>query len=226
MRQTGRPLPLWYSLILAVPLTAATAYGLLAEGAYRTPPDIAAQGRGQDLLTLLTAGHETTATTLAWAVERLRRHPEVLDRLAAGDDALREAAIIEVQRVRPVIEMTSRHVRADTLRIGRWTLPRGTVVTACIALLHDDPALFPHPEVFDPDRFVGARADPSGWIPFGGGVRRCIGAAFATVEMNVVLRTLLRDFTFEPSTDPPERSHSRGVAVAPAKGGLAVVHRR
>jgi cytochrome P450 len=178
------------------------------------------------LLTLLTAGHETTATTLAWAVERLRRHPAVLARLAAGDDELLAATLIEVQRVRPVIEMTTRQVFAESLRIGRWTLPRGTVVSACIALLHEDATLFDRPEVFDPDRFVGARADTYGWIPFGGGVRRCIGAAFAGLEMNVVLRTLLRDFTFEPATGAGERSHSRGIAVAPARGGLAVVHRR
>ncbi|WP_308201139.1 cytochrome P450 [Paractinoplanes maris] len=179
------------------------------------------------LLTLLAAGHETTATTLAWAVERLRRHPDVLSRLGTGDDdAWREATLIEVQRVRPVVEMTSRQVRCDELTIGRWTLPRRTVVTACIALLHDDPALFADPYAFDPARFVGARADTSAWIPFGGGIRRCIGASFATLEMNVVLRTVLRDFTIEPATDPSERSHSRGIAVAPAKGGLAVVHRR
>lgn len=185
--------------------------------------------RGQiadQLLTLLTAGHETTATTLAWAVERLRRHPAVLDRLAAGDDDLLDATLVEVQRVRPVIELTARQVRAEALRIGRWTLPRGTVVAAGIALLHEDETLFPDPERFDPGRFAGSRADTYGWIPFGGGVRRCIGAAFASLEMRVVLRTVLRDFTLEPTTDPAERSHSRGIAVAPARGGLAVVHRR
>ena len=182
------------------------------------------------LLTLLAAGHETTATTLAWAVERLRRHPGVLGRLVAEGDAgggeLLAATLVEVQRVRPVIEMTSRQVRAEHLRIGRWTVPRGTVVTACISLMHDDATLFPNPRSFDPDRFAGERAETYGWIPFGGGVRRCIGAAFATLEMNVVVRTVLRDFTLEPTDDPAERSHSRGVAVAPAKGGLAVVHRR
>jgi len=181
------------------------------------------------LLTLLAAGHETTATTLAWAVERLRRHPGLLRRLTAEADAgggdLREATLVEVQRVRPVIEITSRQVRAESLRLGRWTLPRGTVVTAAITLLHDDENLFPRPEVFDPGRFAGARADTA-WIPFGGGVRRCIGAAFATLEMNVVLRTLLRDFTLVPTSERPERFHNRGIAVAPARGGLAVVQRR
>jgi cytochrome P450 len=182
------------------------------------------------LLTFLAAGHETTATTLGWAVERLRRHPGVLGRLAAEGDAggseLREATITEVQRVRPVVEITVRQVRAEALRIGRWTLPRGTVAVAAISLLHDNPDLFAEPHVFDPDRFVGKRADTYGWIPFGGGVRRCIGAAFANLEMSVVLRTLLRDFTIEPSTEPPERRHSRGIAVAPGKGGMVVVRRR
>ena len=195
--------------------------------------DGSAMSRAQiadQLLTLLSAGHETTATTLAWAVERIRRHPALLDRLTAEVDAggseLREATLIEVQRVRPVVEMTSRQVRAESLDIGRWRLPRGTVVTVCISLLHDAPELFPDPAAFDPDRFVGARPDTYGWIPFGGGVRRCIGAAFATLEMNVVLRTMLRDFTLVPTTDPPERPHNRGIAIAPAKGGLAVVRRR
>ncbi|HEY0534475.1 MAG TPA: cytochrome P450 [Actinoplanes sp.] len=178
------------------------------------------------LLTLLSAGHETTATTLAWTVERIRRHPALLSRLAAGDDVLREATLIEVQRTRPVIEMTSRQVRAPFVEIGRWRVPRGMVVTASISLLHDAEELFPHASAFDPDRFVGVRPDTYGWIPFGGGVRRCIGAAFATLEMNVVLRTMLRDFTLELTSEPAEKPHNRGIAIAPAKGGLAVVHRR
>jgi cytochrome P450 family 138 len=182
------------------------------------------------LLTLLSAGHETTATTLAWAVERLRRHPAVLRRLAdeadAGGSQLREAAIMEVQRVRPVIDGTLRKVREPGLRLGRWTLPEGQVVLASIYLIHRDEALFPDSRSFDPDRFVASRPDTYQWIPFGGGTRRCIGAAFAQMEMNVVLRTLLRDFTLEPTSERGERWHSRGVAYCPAKGGRAVVHRR
>jgi cytochrome P450 family 138 len=182
------------------------------------------------LLTLLSAGHETTATTLAWAVERLRRHPAVLRRLTAETDAggsqLREAAIIEVQRVRPVIDGTVRKVRAPGLRLGRWALPEGQVVVVSIYLVHRDEVLFPNPHSFDPDRFVGSRPDTYQWIPFGGGARRCIGAAFAQMEMNVVLRTLLRDFTLEPTSERGERWHSRGVAYCPAKGGRTVVHRR
>lgn len=183
-----------------------------------------------ELLTLLTAGHETTATSLAWTVERLRRHPDILRRLVeendAGGSALREATLLETQRVRPVIDATMRKVRTDSLRLGRWTLARGQHVMVSIRLMHDSPELFTNPRDFDPDRFVGARPGTFSWIPFGGGARRCIGAAFATMEMNVVLRVLLRDFTLETTDAPDERAHFRGVALVPAKKGRAVVYRR
>jgi cytochrome P450 family 138 len=182
------------------------------------------------LLTLLAAGHETTATTLAWAVERLRRHPEILRRLTdevdQGGSRLREATILEIQRTRPVVDRTARQIRAPRYELGRWTLHERQVVVVSIYLLHNDESLFPRARRFDPDRFVDCKPDAYQWIPFGGGVRRCIGAAFATMELNVVLRTLLRDFTLEPTSARGERPHSRGIANCPAKGGLAVVHRR
>ncbi|RSM40559.1 cytochrome P450 [Amycolatopsis balhimycina DSM 5908] len=177
------------------------------------------------LLTLLTAGHETTATTLAWAVERLRRHPALLAELEDNGKLL-DATILEVQRTRPVIDLTARQVKQDGYRLGRWTLPKGYAVLVSIALIHDDDVVFPHAATFDPHRFEGARPDLYQWIPFGGGTRRCLGAAFATMEMTVVLRTLLRDFTLVPTEAPGERWHSRGVAYAPAKGGRAIVRRR
>lgn len=182
------------------------------------------------LLTLLTAGHETTATTLAWAIERLRRHPRVLDALVEevdrGGDALRQATLVEVQRTRPVIDITGRRVKAEQFQLGRWTLPQGCTILVSIALLHTDGSVFPDPATFDPYRFLGTKPDLYQWIPFGGGTRRCLGAAFATMEMNVVLRTMLRDFTLLPTDEPAERWHSRGVAYAPAKGGVAVVRSR
>jgi hypothetical protein len=182
------------------------------------------------LLTLLSAGHETTATTLAWAVERLRRHPDVLRALsgeADGDgNTLRQSVITEVQRTRPVIDLVGRHILAESYQLGRWTLPRGTTVMISIALMHQNPALFPDPGTFRPSRFTDAKPDLYHWIPFGGGTRRCLGAAFADMEMNVVLRTMLRTFTLEATTEPGERWRSRGVANAPAKGGVAVVRRR
>ena len=195
------------------------------DGAEMSRAEIADQ-----LLTLLAAGHETTATTLAWAMERLRRHPDVLGRLVAeadeGGSRLREATILEIQRTRPVIDRTARQVRAPSMELGRWILPRGQVVMVSIYLIHNNEALFPQAHRFDPDRFLDKRPDTYEWIPFGGGVRRCIGAAFANTELNVVLRTLLRDFTLEPTSDRGERWHSRGIAYCPAKGGLAVVRRR
>ncbi len=182
------------------------------------------------LLTLLAAGHETTATTLAWAVERLRRHPEVLRKLVeevdAGGSAFREATILEVQRTRPVIDMAGRQVKAGSLRLGRWTLPKGCPVLVSIALIHNEESVFPNARVFNPSRFLAARPDLYAWIPFGGGVRRCLGAAFANMEMNVVLRTMLRDFSLVPTAERGERWHWRGVANAPAKGGMAIVRRR
>jgi hypothetical protein len=122
--------------------------------------------------------------------------------------------------------VTGRQVRADSMQLGRWTLPKGQMVIASLFLVHDNEQLWPNARRFDPNRFVGDRPDNYSWIPFGGGARRCIGAAFAHLEMNVVLRTMLRNFRLESTDAPDERWHSRGVAYAPAKGGRAVVHRR
>jgi cytochrome P450 family 138 len=182
------------------------------------------------LLTMLAAGHETTATTLAWAIERLRRHPDIVRRLvaeaAAGGTELLQATILEIQRTRPVIDLTLRRVIAPSMPLGEWVIPRGYTVMVGISLVHSNDAVFPNATTFDPDRFVGTSPDTYAWVPFGGGTRRCIGAAFANMEMNVVLRTLFRDFDLSPTGEPGERWHSRGVAFAPTKGGLAKVSRR
>jgi len=182
-----------------------------------------------ELLTLLAAGHETTATTLSWTVERLRRHPEVLARLVAeaddGGKALREATIKEVQRVRPVIPFTGRFVM-EPFELGGYVIPRGVTIGVSMVLTHTDPRLFPQPRRFLPDRFLDEKPDTYSWVPFGGGIRRCIGAAFAHMEMDVVLRTLLRRLELQPTVARSERWHYRGVAFAPADGGLATVRRR
>jgi cytochrome P450 len=182
-----------------------------------------------ELLTLLVAGHETTASALAWSVERLRRHPVVLQRLeeeARGEESdLRIATANEVLRVRPVISATGRMVMKP-FELGEWRLPAGTRVVAGIVPLHEDGRFHDDAGSFDPDRYLGKKPDTYAWIPFGGGVRRCLGAAFAQFEIDVVLRTLLRNFELAPSADPPERESFRGVAFAPGKGGVASVRRR
>jgi cytochrome P450 family 138 len=182
-----------------------------------------------ELLTLLAAGHETTATSLAWTVDRLRRHPQVLERLVAeargGDErALRMATIHEVQRTRPVIAATSRHTLVD-FPLGGRVIPRGHQIIVSASLIHRDPRFFADPGRFDPDRFLERAPDTYTWVPFGGGSRRCPGAAFAHMEMDVVLRTLLREFDLAPTTRPGERVHDRGIANAPARGGRVAVRR-
>jgi cytochrome P450 family 138 len=183
-----------------------------------------------ELITFLAAGHETTATTLAWAVERLQRHPGLLDRLVteldAGSDALLHATIHEVQRIRPAIDITFRQVKSPTLQLGPWTLPQGQTVVAAIGLMLADDATFTNARRFDPDRFLVNPPDPVGFIPYGGGVRRCIGAAFATMEVAVVLRTLLRDYVINPSTARDERWRSRAVAITPARGARVSIRPR
>ena len=195
------------------------------DGSPMSRPEIA-----DELITLLAAGHETTATALAWAVERLQRHPALLQRLVAGLDdgseALLDATILEVQRTRPVIDVTFRQVTAPALTIGPWTVPQGLTIVASIGLVHADEAVFPDAGRFDPDRFLSRPPDPAEWIPYGGGIRRCIGAAFANMEMRVVLRTLLRDYAISPSGARSESQMSRGVAIAPAKGALVAVSPR
>ncbi|PAY22181.1 cytochrome P450 [Dietzia natronolimnaea] len=182
-----------------------------------------------ELTALLVAGHETTATTLAWALERLSRNPAVLDELVAEVDAggtdYRHATILEVQRSRPVIDLVGRHVQAPHLDLGPWRIPRGYNVLVAISLLHDDSAHFAQPERFDPTRFLDTTPPPA-WLPFGGGTRRCIGAAFATMEMDVVLRTLLSMYEIIPTAERDEKWHSRGVAFAPHRGGRITVRRR
>jgi cytochrome P450 len=182
-----------------------------------------------ELLTLLVAGHETTASALAWTVERLRRHPEVLAKLEAeartDENALRLATAEETLRVRPVINATARLVMKP-FELGEWRLPPGSRVVTGIASLHHDKRFHERAWEFEPGRYVGKKPDTYAWIPFGGGVRRCLGAAFAQFEIDIVLRTLLRNFELQPTGEPGEREAFRGVAFTPAKGGVAVVRRR
>src|SRR5688572_1008245 len=182
------------------------------------------------LVTMLAAGHETTAHQLSWAVERLSRHPDALARLVAEVDAAngheyRDATIREVQRTRPVIFFAGRHTMRP-YQLADHLLPEGVLIASAAAMTHFDPRLFDAPDRFDPDRFLGRRPDTYAWIPFGGGIRRCIGATFAHMEMDVVLRVLLERVTLAPTEAPSEGWAFRGVAMAPARGGRVVIRRR
>jgi cytochrome P450 len=182
-----------------------------------------------ELLTLVGAGHETTANQLAWILEQLRRHPQVLERLVdevdAGGSALREATIYEAQRIRPTIEASLRRTKGR-VRLGDWVLPEDTHVMVNFQLAHESDENFPDAASFNPDRFLGTSPKPFRWMPFGGGVNRCPGASFANIEMDIALRTMLREFRFEPTDARGERRRYRGVAITPSRGGRAVVYRR
>ncbi|MEZ5078038.1 MAG: cytochrome P450 [Solirubrobacterales bacterium] len=177
-----------------------------------------------ELVTVLAAGHETTATGLAWAMERLTRNPEVLERLREslpnGDEYL-EATIKETLRTRPVLIDVARKVVAP-VEIGGYRLPPGTFLMAAIAALHYREDLFSEPDLFRPERFLDGRADTYAWIPFGGGVRRCVGAAFAEYEMRVVLRELVGGARLRAADPAPERPKIRNITMAPARGTMLV----
>jgi cytochrome P450 family 138 len=203
---------------------------LMLRSSYDDGSTMSRKDIGDELLALLAAGHETTASTLGWAFERLIRHPEVLSALVEEADndggELRQATILEVQRARTVIDFAARHVYPPAFQLGEWVLSQGDSIIVSIAQIHDNADIYPDPERFDPQRYIGNKPSTFAWIPFGGGTRRCVGAAFANMEMDVVLRTVLRDFTIETTTAPGERWHCRGVAYTPKDGGRIVVHRR
>jgi cytochrome P450 len=169
-----------------------------------------------ELLTLLVAGHETTATSLAWAVERLVRHPGALDRVAT-DAGYADAVVKETLRLRPVVAIVLRRL-LEPLEVAGRELPAGTTVAPCILLVHRREDLYPEPDAFRPERFLREPPGTYGWIPFGGGVRRCLGAAFAQVEMQVVLETIARSARLE-AVGEPEEVRRRGVTLVPARGG-------
>ena len=179
-----------------------------------------------ELMTLLVAGHETTATALAWAVERLVRHPDKLRRLTeetqAGDTEYLEAVVIETLRLRPVISLVARRL-TEPVQIGPWALPAGVVVTPSIYLVHRRPDIYPYPERFEPERFIDKKPGTYTWIPFGGGVRRCLGGAFAQFEMQVVLAELVKRRRLDPARPEPEPVFRRAVTETPRRDAEVVL---
>jgi cytochrome P450 len=179
------------------------------------------------LMTLLVAGHDTTATALSWTLERLTRHPQHLAKAvaaanasaagdASGDDYL-DALGKEVLRIRPVVFDVGRVLTIDT-EVAGYRLPAGVMVAPGIGLIHASADLYPDPERFDPDRMLGASLSPTTWLPFGGGNRRCLGATFSLVELRVVLREVLRRVELATTTAPDERQRVKAVILVPHRG--------
>jgi cytochrome P450 len=184
------------------------------------------------LMTLLAAGHDTTATGLSWALERLTRHPAALAKAvcaaqagAAGDpagDEYLDALVKETLRIRPVVYDVGR-VLTQPVDLAGYRLPPGVMVDPSIGLVHASAALYPDPDRFDPDRMLGATLSPTTWFPFGGGNRRCLGAGFATVEMRVVLREILRRVELRTTTAADERQKLKHVIFVPHRGAQIAV---
>ena len=182
-----------------------------------------------ELVTLLLAGHETTATSVAWAVERLVRQPHTLQRLVReideGGEEFLEATVNETLRVRPVVPIVVRVLQQD-LEVGDMLLPAGTRVAPCVYLTNRNPRVYEDPEAFRPERFLGKTPDTFAWIPFGGGIRRCIGAAFAQLEMKLILRTMLADLHPRRAGGPlwrkGEWTRRRAITFVPTAGARVV----
>ncbi len=176
-----------------------------------------------ELMTLLVAGHETTASALAWAFERLSREPSVLARLTGevrdtGEEDYLLATIQETLRRRPVLPNTAPRMVKQPVNVGGWDYPVGIALVANAYLLHHDPDVYPDPYAFRPERFVGEKPGTYTWIPFGGGRRRCIGMSFAVLEMKIVIRELLRAYELQDCGDGPEVARRRNISIRPARG--------
>jgi cytochrome P450 len=184
-----------------------------------------------ELMTLLVAGHETTASELAWAFERLARSPEVVTRLhdemdAGDDDAYLTATIQETLRRRPVLPNSAPRLVKQPVEIGGWTYPPGVCLVANAYLIHHDPEIYPDPYAFRPERFLEQAPGTYTWIPFGGGRRRCIGASFAMQEMKIVLGAVLGDCELQPAGDAFEVAERRNITIKPAAGARTTLRAR
>ena len=171
------------------------------------------------LVALLVGGHDESAASLAWAFERLARYPEVQARLGEGDPAYLDAVVKEALRLRPVIPGVGRVVRGEPFRLGDYVIPPGVEINPSIRMIHGRADLYPEPTRFRPERFLGPDApDTYTWLPFGGGVRRCLGASFAQTEMRIVLRRVLQRTALRPASPKYDKTRSEGSRWRPRTG--------
>jgi cytochrome P450 family 135 len=182
-----------------------------------------------ELMTLVLAGHDTTATALAWAFDLLAHHPAELDRLRASldrqEDDYLDAVVHETLRLRPVTGEVAR-TPLHPLNLTECEIPAGTSVMASIHLAHTDPARYDDPLTFRPERFLDRQPDLANWLPFGGGIRRCLGAGFATLELRETIRQVVTHATFRAATTDLERPKRRAVTMIPRHGTRIVVNHR
>ena len=199
---------------------------LLLKATHEDGSELEASEIRDELLTMIMAGYETTTSALAWALERLLRAPHALQRLRAelnsGDDSYLDAVVKETLRCRPVVPVVARRLR-EPAEVAGHLMPAGTTLMVSIYLLHTDPDAYPEPDEFRPERFLGGVPEGAAWIPFGGGVRRCLGASFAQLEMKVVLREVLTSTGLRATSQRPEKPKRKRFTLAPAEGAVAIV---
>ena len=192
---------------------------MLLEARHEDGSPMSDQELRDELMSLLVAGHETTASTLAWVFERLAREPRVLARLAAeidadGDDSYLTATIQETLRRRPVLPNAAPRFVMKPVEVGGWQYPAGVCLVASSYLLHHDSDIYPDPYAFRPERFLDEAPGTYTWIPFGGGRRRCLGASFAMLEAKLVLRMVLSQCEVRPAAGRSEPARRRNITVA------------
>jgi cytochrome P450 len=174
-----------------------------------------------DLVSLITAGHETTATAIAWGVELLVHNPAVLARACEGEDAYLDALAKEILRIRPPLPTVGGRRMLEPFPIDRWTIPAGMEVWVDAHAVHRDPNVYPQPEAFRPERFLDEPPDGYSFLPFGGGTHRCLGVSLALLELKVVLGEILKRFELAATTNTLAAPARRGVTLAP-RGGARV----
>ncbi len=203
---------------------------MMLEARHEDDSPMSAQELRDELMTLLVAGHETTASSLAWTFERLTRLPRVLSRLVeevdSGEDAYVVATIQETLRRRPVLPNVEPRLVKKPFEVGGWRYPTGVCLVPNAYLVHHDPDIYPDPYDFRPERFLEESPGTYTWIPFGGGRRRCIGASFAMLEMQIVLRIVLTRCELRAASSGFEPTKRRNIAIRPGQGALATVRDR
>jgi len=204
------------------------ALAMLVRASYQDGRTMTDSELRDQLMTLLVAGHDTTATGLSWALERLTRHPPALAKAVraaeAGDDEYLDAVAKETLRNRPVVFDVGRILK-QPVEIAGYLLPEGVMVAPGVGLVHSDDRIYPDADRFDPDRMIGATLSPTTWLPFGGGARRCLGATFAMAEMRVVLGEVLRRVELETTTARGEGQRVKHVILTPKRGARITVSR-